>query len=422
MKTLRLVLLYMLAALLVIILGGVTGWYFFLHIPQEKSAAIDAARGLGPSPLSFTGGSTQKNVSMVVSGESGTSTTPTPDTASSTPSHLWQVDKTPVAGMRFVKQGTTTTLHFVERANGFLFTADYAQRSTVRITETLMPKMYEAFMSADGGVIQRSLDESGSITTFVSTVGATTSKTSTSTEKNSLNGSYIAKNIHILAVHPSARSFFYFISNDSGGVDGMTASWSGTKPKKIFSSTMRHWIPLWLADNRLVITEGASDDLPGHSYSVASDGSLVLLLGNVPGLTILPHPSSKALIYGSSMGGKLTLFTQGVASTTPTALEIETIADKCVWLESKSLIAYCAVPSTPPSGKFLDSWYRGAVHTVDNWWKIDVAANAAMQIYSPKESDGVKIDVERPMIDPTGNYLAFINASDKSLWMLKIPQ
>lgn len=416
MHTLRLFLLYILAAVIVIVLGGLVGWYFFLHVPQTKEEAIDAARGLGSSIVSFTGGSTQKNISTIITGGGSTTTSAT----SSSP--LWQVDKTPVAGMNFVKRATSTTIDYVQRANGYVFRADPVEKSVVRVTETLMPKIYDAVISPNGSVIARSLDDAGLITTFTATVGATTSKASTSTDQNSLNGTYLAKSIQHLVSSPTAQSIFYIAPNISGGVDGFTSPWNGTKPKKIFSSTITHWIPQWLSDGRLIITEGAVDDLPGYAYSVAQDGSLTLLVGNVPGLTFLPHASSKAVLYGSSAGGILTLFAQGATSTKPTALEIQTIADKCVWLAGKSLIAYCAVPTTPPKGKFLDQWYRGLIHTSDSWWKIDVQNGVALELYSPKHSDGVDLDVERPIIDPSGNYITFINASDKSLWMLKISQ
>ena len=417
MRTLRLILLYIFAVVIVVILGGFVGWYFFLHVPQTNTEAIDTARGLGLPKGSFTGGSTQKNIGTIVgSGPEDVSTSTAPK------SPLWHVDTTPVAGMGFVKHATSTALHYVERANGFVFMANPAPRSVTRITETLMPKIYEAFISSDGAVIERSLNDAGAITTFMATVGATTSKASTSTEQNMLLGTYIEKDILQIAPSPTARSIFYIVRNAAGGVDGMTAQWNGSKAKKIFSSTITHWLPQWLSDGRLIITESPADDLPGYGYRVGDDGSMTLLVGNVPGLSLLPRASSKALVYSSSSGGMLTLFTQGAASSTPTALDLHTIADKCVWYEGRSLIAYCAVPSSPTSGTFLNDWYRGAVHTTDEWWKIDIQNGAIMQIYSPKKSDGVNTDVERPIIDPSGNYIAFINASDKSLWMLKIPQ
>lgn len=417
MHVTRLLLWYVLAALIVIVLGGLAGWYFFLHIPQATNTAADAARGLGASTPTFTGtgGSTQQNISVVVGGGAFT-----PAAVSSSP--LWQVDKTPVAGMDFVHSATTTALQYVERANGYVFVINPASRASERLTETLMPKIYEALIGSGGHVIERSIDDSGAVTTFMGTIATIASTSSASTTQNVLKGVYIGKDIRSIVINPADQSIFYLAPNGTGSVDGITAQWNGSKTKKLFSSTITHWTPLRLPDGRLIITESPADDLHGYSYNVASDGTMNLLVGNVAGLTILPHPSSKAFLYGSSAGGRLALFVQDVGSSAPVALTLQTVADKCVWLVSKSAVAYCAVPATPPSGAFLNAWYRGAIHTSDEWWRIDVSTGSTTMIYSPKVSNNVSVDVEHPVIDATGNYIAFINAADQSLWMLKIPQ
>jgi len=414
MHTIRTILIYILIAVIVLVLGGVAGWYFFLHIPQQNSTAVDTARGLTPSGVTFAGGSTQGNISAIIDGSSG-------NTSATSSSPLWEIDRTPVAGMNFVTTKTATVLEYVERANGYVFAADPSQRSITRLTDTLMPKIYEALVAADGSVIERSLDDSGSITTFMATLGATTTA-STSTTPKILTGSYIAKNIQRIVIHPTNRSVFYTIPNGAGGVDGITAQWDGTKQKKLFSSTIAHWTPLWLADGQLLMTENPTDNLSGYSYTIANDGLMGLFIGRVSGLTVLPHTSTKEYLYGSSSNGRLTLLVQSAASSTPMTLSIQTIADKCVWLKSKTSIAYCAVPTTPPSGDFLNAWYRGAVHTSDIWWKVDVSSGETTQIYAPEKSNNVQVDVKHPIIDESGNYIAFINATDDSLWMLKIPQ
>ena len=84
-------------------------------------------------------------------------------------------------------------------------------------------------------------------------------------------------------------------------------------------------------------------------------------------------------------------------------------------MRDKSLIVYCAVPQVSPDNNFLDRWYRGEVHTADSWWRVSVNANSAELLYTP----GDILDVENPVIDGSGNYIAFINGIDKSLWLLR---
>jgi hypothetical protein len=120
------------------------------------------------------------------------------------------------------------------------------------------------------------------------------------------------------------------------------------------------------------------------------------------------------------------------------SLPIKTISEKCVWAPSnapqsgapgghsvaqnviagKELVAYCAVPVSPVSGTYLRDWYRGAVHSEDSWWKVDVSAGTVERIFSPDAN--LSLDVENPSIDGNGSYIAFMNAADKSLWMLRI--
>ena len=66
----------------------------------------------------------------------------------------------------------------------------------------------------------------------------------------------------------------------------------------------------------------------------------------------------------------------------------------------------------------MEEWYRGALHTSDAWWKIDVSAGTAQTLYTP--DSGTSFDAEHPVIDESGGYIAFTNAADKSLWMLRI--
>ena len=419
MHTARIILIYIFATVVVIICGGLIGWYFFLHTTQTKNVAVDAARGLESEQISFSGGSTQKNISSSM--EAGSSTAPRTQTSA-----LWQVDKTPVAGMGFIKNSSTTPLAYIERANGYVFMVDPAQRTIVRHTDTLIPKIYEALVASDGSIIERSLDESGAITTFLGIAHATTTPSLTAADsiesQHALTGTYMTKDIQTIALNPTTKAMLYTTTNTSGGVDIFSTEWGGAKPKKIFSSNIAHWTPHILQNGNMILTENPADDILGYSYTLLGNGTLSPLIGDVLGLTVLPHPTLKILLYGSSARGVLALFVKKQASSTPITLSIQTVADKCVWLPGNSLIAYCAVPTETPRGDFLNQWYRGAVHTSDTWWKIDVANGTVVQIYSPKKSDGVDVDVEYPIIDPVGNFIFFTNASDKSLWMLKLPQ
>jgi hypothetical protein len=195
--------------------------------------------------------------------------------------------------------------------------------------------------------------------------------------------------------------------------------WNSSKRTTLFSSSIAGWRPLLLSDGTMLLAESPADDIPGYLYSLTANGGLVPRVRGIRGLTVLPDPSSSLILYGSSSGGTLTLFAQ--STSTPQEINLATVADKCVWLPGKSTIVYCAVPTSQTPPQFLNNWYRGVIHTSDDWWKIDISNGTQQRIYSPSV-DGVSLDVANPTIDATGNYIAFTNATDQSLWVVHVAQ
>ncbi len=417
----RAILEFLLAALIVVSLGALSGWYFFLRGQTQTTQSQDAARGFGNAAPTFGGalGSAYQNALSTFGGAKN------PQSPQALP-QLWQVDTTPVAGYGFVQSGGATRLYFAERGNGYIFSADPSMQNVARLSNTLMPKTYEAFFSGDGSVVERSLDNAGAITTFVGALSASSSADSL----KALGGTALAKNILTIAVSPVSNEVFYLARGSGGGAAGIRASWSGANQKRLFTSGLSDWRLLWLPDSaakgsaqsgeRIVLLESPADGVPGYAYELKKDGSLTSLLRDLAGLTISPRASSTALIYGTSGSGALSLFARVSASSSVVQFPIKTVAEKCVWAPSRELVAYCAVPSVAPSGDFLDGWYRGERHTADAWWRVDVSAGSAHLFYSPESSRA--LDVENPVMDADGKYIAFTNRADLSLWILRINQ
>lgn len=416
MRTTQTILKYVLAALIVLILGGLTGWYFFVRSHTSSTAAISTARGLESEPPTFTGslGSTAANIEG-----SGISPSTSTSVGAALVKRLWEVDRVPVAGMGFAPNASTfatsTNLYFAERASGYIFEADTSTRNVVRLTNTLMPKTYEAvFVPGKYGVLLRSLDKSGAITTFA---GTFQTPTSTPPSPQTLSGYYLAKNILAVAADPKSGALFYLTrAFASSGVVGTTLQWDGSKQKQVFASPITSWRPS-LANGQTILLESPADDVPGYAYTIGKTGALVPLLGPVPGLIVLPHPSENALLYSTSQGGALGLYVR-IGKKTAALLPTRTITEKCVWAPGKSLIAYCAVPTATPSSHFLNDWYQGVMHTADTWWQVDTAAGTAQIMYAPSQA----LDVQNPSIDASGNYIAFVNGPDQSLWVLRVAQ
>jgi hypothetical protein len=395
----------------VLALGGLAGWYYFLRGSEHQTSAQDTARGYGSTVPSFEGsnGSTNQNVISTLGG-------PVNETPSTSNARLWEVSQVPVAGFGWVGSSTQPVLYFVERSSGNVLEANTNGEVVMRLTDTLRPKIYQALISRDGSVIERSIDDSGVIITFAGVAASSTDSTST---PDSLQGNTLPQGISAIAADQSTDTL-YFALPGAAGISVVSTNWSGAKQKTLFSSSIEGWHLLAPGGGTLVLLQDPLDNVNGYAYSVQKTGALSLL-AEAPGLTVLPR-SSGALIFGSSSNGTLSLYAQPAANAVPSLLSIRTIADKCAWAPGAALVAYCAVPQSVPSQQFLDDWYKGIVHTSDQLYEVDASAASTTLFYSPQNDTSAALDVEDMSVDPSGQYIAFINAADQSFWVLRIAQ
>ncbi len=423
---------YVLVLAALFMLAGLWGWYFFLNRQTETITATDASRGLGVNEASPQSGGGIYN--SVVSGiesfiERGANET---QGGAALP-RLRKISKTPVAGYAF-GAGTSSALYFAESSTGYIFSADTGTGAVERLTNKLFPKTREAVFARDGSVVLRSVDEDGNILSFAGKISSSTPEAG----GGALSGKYLERNISAIVPAPFSRELLYIVKTSSGGAEGVLSSWDGMKRKVVFSSPISGWNPIALSDGRIFFVIRPADDIAGFAYELKS-GALVPQVRGVPGLTYLPNANSAAIIYGASGNGGLSLFARARDDATDISLPIRTVADKCVWSTEgavnlsattpkifskkplpavKPLVAYCAVPQFVVSNTFLNDWYRGVIHTSDSWWRVDVSGDTVELIFAPDA--GETIDVENPVMNDGGEYIAFVNANDKTLWLLRV--
>lgn len=408
---------FLLAALIVVLLGGLAGWYFFVQKQIDTTERNDDARSFGSAP-SFGErlGSTYQNLVEGLAGGFGQVGT---ETGEGRPApKLWRVSAAPVAGMGFM--ASSSLLYFAERATGNVLRADPLTTTISRLTNTLLPKVHEAVFAENGSVILRSLSENGSITTFAAELATTTASLDAAATPLALDGVYLPENIIALSAERGGKRVMYLVESPAGGVVGATATWTGKEQKRIFDSTLSGW--------RLVSTEGgsaalvqkASDDVAGYAFLLQPSGTLTPLVGNLPGLNVLPRTSGGAFLYSVSSGGALSLFVQTSPSATPVRLPIRTLTDKCVWARGSELLAYCAVPQSTPGSDFLRDWYRGIIHTTDALWAIHASSGTAEILFTPPSD--TTLDIRELKVDDSGSYVTFVNGADRSLWLLRITE
>ena len=407
------------AVSLVAILGGLTGWYFYLRTHTQAIRSADTARGfsVGSLPGILGIGGSPGNAGVTPLGSVGGSATTSATTEAldkpiiATPQtpRLWQVTKTPVAGFGFVEGDQGYVMRYAERATGYVFSADPWSGDIERLVNTLRPKTQEAYFSGSS-VIMRSF-QNGYLDTWSGTVGR--SSTSTALVGTSLGGS-----IKALSLDERSDRMFY-LRQTATGLEGLVTLPDGSKPRSVFSSSLTSWKPAAVT-GRLVVTQSASDNVPGYSYEIGKGNALTKLAGNISGLMVLPRASSSALIYSSSQGGALSLYARTDFQTSPVRFSLKTIAEKCAWEpdSTKGLFAYCAVPRAFSNPRFLDEWHQGAFFTEDTWWQVDASSGASQALFASEKHP----DARNLQVDPSGRFIAFIDGTDSSLWVLRIVQ
>lgn len=430
-------LIYTLIGVLVAIAGGLAGWYAYIRANQTSVQRDATARGFNTTAPSFSGvgGSTGANISAGAAGTStpytdttmggflgqvtnllfGTSTTTDSATSSvayETP-RLWHIDKMPVAGFGFVPGEHGPRLYYVAQATGYVFSADPRSGTIARLSTTLRAKIYEASVDEYGTVVERSMDDNEHIITFVGGVSTSTATTSST----ALLGSLLPKDIRVLSTD-RAGSLAYLLTTATGSAVVVQAR--AGKPRVMTTLGIADWRFHLLRSGTLIMSQSPSDDLLGYAYRVEKNGTLAPLV-SAPGLTLAHSDVEGVYLYGSAIPGTLTLYVHPEKGAASVKVPIATIADKCAWVPGKDPIAYCGVPSSIPLSRFLDGWYQGALHTDDTVWVVDPKTASAKRFYVPSANGG-SVDIEEPLIDSTGTFMAFRNAADHSLWLLRIVQ
>ena len=412
---------YLLIGLLILSLGGLMGWYLYLRTQRAAITAVTTGRGLNAIAPSSGGGvgSNYRN-DVIVANNTGAAYSTTSSPLSSVPQQVWHANTSPVAGFGFVSTDANgTSIYFVERATGYIFSALPTSGAVSRVYGVLTPKVYAAYVSSTGAVIERYPAQGGGVETVV----IWPSESSGGSERRST----LPQNMGPFAV--SNDTIVYGLHSEATTIIS-SSNWSGTKTKTLFSTPLSSLRLTLLADGRILLGEAPADGVLGHMYTITKDGELGQFIAPAPGLTLLPQASSTAVLYASSAGGVAHLFVR--SGTTVVSVPLSTVADKCVWTSAPptpkkgevatSSIAYCAVPDSIPSSQFLDSWYRGEVHTTDSWWKIDATAGTATKLALEWPRGATPPDAVDIQIDSTNSYIGFKDARDQSLWVLRIPK
>lgn len=338
------------------------------------------------------------------------------------PPRLWQISTQPQSGSVVWIATGTPMVRYVDKATGNVFESSLRLIGQKRVTNTTIPKVYEAKWQSSGkALLFRFLGTNQE--TIRTTFGRiTTSSIPASGSDNAglqeIQATFLPDNISSLAMNQTNGNLVYAQVYPSGA-SVQTANATGATVKNIWSGTLKDILVGWVNPTTVSITTKASADAVGSLYFVKTDTNKVERVLGGRGLTALPNGLGSFVFYSESAGSGLLSRIFNTKTGDTMELSFATLAEKCVW-SPKNLVVYCAVPENLSSGKYPDAWYQGKVSFNDVFWQFDTTSGVGRFLADPEQAVGKQIDAVNLSLDPNEEYLVFTNKKDSQLWGLKI--
>ncbi len=357
---------------------------------------------------------------------------------------LRQISASPVSGAVFFQRNVATAtvdalgqvknvtllqtfMRYFDRATGHIFETKPDSLIVKEITNTTLPRIYQAiFTNQADSLVLRYLDvDKETINTSYALVSTTTATTTSislgaTTNPKTLFTYLLPKNLTELTLSPDRAQIFYTQNGGQGGI-GVVALPNNTKTHQIFNFPLKDWLIDWPKQSTITLTTKPSAYVPGFLFFLnSSNGALTKILGNVPGMTTLTSPDTNNVLFSESTAANFTLNVYNLKTDRATTLSLKTLPEKCVWSQKSAGIVYCAVPLGVPKGRYPDTWYQGNLFFTDNFWKINIATGERSLVARTIDLTKQAIDATNLRLDPTENYLMFINKRDLTLWNLLV--
>lgn len=417
-KTLNIILI-----IIIIIVAGIATYWFFDR-EQTGGAPFGGSDGVSIGDFFPFGNNADSDLAPIT--QNNSTTTPNNNNVlPAVPPRLWMISTAPQAGSIVFTASGTPTVRFVDKATGNIFESSLTLTGLRRISNTTIPKVYEADWQANGYMtVLRYLGSNNvTIKSITGTVQPAVFSNSTSTpntdEPQELESNFLPDNISSLSVNPFTGDLVYIVENENGGFVSVASTTKGTI-RQIYSSAIRDMRVSWVAGNTIGLLSKPSASIEGQFYFLKSDtGRMERILGGIKGLTTLARFDGTKIAYSES---KSTSFSFGLYLTETGEKIIpsfSTLPEKCVWSKITPYI-YCAVPSAIQSANYPDAWYKGIVSFNDSIWRLNTTTGETELIVDPGTALGANVDAIDLHLDPNENYLVFTNKKDDSLWGLRI--
>lgn len=326
----------------------------------------------------------------------------------------------PVSGAVALLTENAEIIRYNERETGHVFDIDLSDLATKRVSNTTIPRIYESLWAGDGsGLVLRYLaDDNETIKTYYAALVEREDELREGETPYTLEGTFLQDNIIQFVLSPGKTRALWQTKTLQGS-SFVTSNLDGTGMQTVFTTPFSEWIPQWFSSGTISLTTKASAYASGFSYTLPVSGGVQLsrTVGDIPGLTTLTSPAGRYVLYSEGTERSLSTFLYDSETGETIELAVSTMPEKCVWSSEEML--YCGVPNRQ-SATYPDAWYQGKIIFVDTIYSINPNTGRVAVLYSPLQTDSEEIDIYKPFISESGDYLIFNNKYDMSLWSFAI--
>jgi hypothetical protein len=347
-----------------------------------------------------------------------------------------QLSKIPIAGAIAIERGGKPYVRYVARENGHVFEVDPKNGTSIELTNTTIPRIYEAYFTKGGNSVvlryltQDQLSRRDVIKTYFANLelpASSGSSTQASATLGTLRGDFLPNDISAVSISPNGAKLFYLLPVPEG-VSGTIVTLSTMSPKEVLRNSFSEWLPQLLDDGTIILTTKPSANVSGFSYLYSpANQTLTRLIREKNALTTLSERHGSRVIYSENVVGNTTLGLydkKGMSSeegvTIHTApIPLATLPEKCVWSKN-AILLYCGAFTSTPRASIPDDWYQGALSFADSFWLIDTNKTEITFLADPKKAIDKEFDVYMPFVGNDEQYFFFTNKKDNTLWEMRL--
>ena len=347
-----------------------------------------------------------------------------------------QLAKGPIAGATNITRDGKSYVRYMLRENGFVYEVDPETAISRQLTNTTIPRVYEASFGSEGNAVvlryltRDPLTRLDVIKTYFANLDLPTSTASSTDTVGALRGDYLPDNISALSISPDGKNLFYLLPIPEGTSGTIISLTNAQPPKEDFRNSFSEWLPQLLNDGTILLTTKASAKVPGYAYLYnPKNHTLSRVVREKKGLTTQGNSIGTLVAYSENIADNSTfsLYSkdgfhgdEGIV-THESPIPLTTLPEKCAWGTIHHAL-YCGSFTGGGSSNIPDGWYQGITTFNDTFWMINIDTTEVTFIADPMKSLQRNFDVMMPFIDNKEAFLFFVDKNDSSLWSMRIPQ